>query len=438
MNCSEVQDLIPRYLNGELDDDIRRQVEKHISGCPDCRTEVEQERSLGRVLGQSASDDPPDEYWNDYNAKVRSRIRGVTGMLWRMGVLPGCLAGLIFGFAEYMGIWKFVSSSTGSPVLRTIKMLVVGGLLVLVVGFLFKRFSSHGLPRYQRDETSLKHTIAMNPVYRWTVVSLFVLLYLGISVYLALAYTQDLFMPGWAVWTLRVLVFIGFASGIPGSCRMITDYLDGRDINAEWARKSIKQRVTAFPILKITMLFLVATCIWQGGMLKYVDAPMECIDRAEVLFSNGDAQSAVSILKSGIRKYGDRYRVLGCYSELGYIYEETGHPAEARDTFRAGVRAYEYLVTHPKSYYRKQDRLWLLGDAASLYIALGENKSAFDVSAVRLQMAPDDADNIYFVAQDYDLAGYKGEAKALYTRVTIEFPNSVWADIAKDSLKAQH
>jgi len=116
--------------------------------------------------------------------------------------------------------------------------------------------------------------------------------------------------------------------------------------------------------------------------------------------------------------------------------------------------------------------------AASLYIGLGENKSAFDVSTVRLQMAPDDADNIYFVAEDYDLAGCRDEAsaklrkstsyrrgdplrspdlreaaeglpytecgltqastRALYTRITLEFPNSIWADTARDRLKALH
>jgi len=437
MNCSEVQNLIPQYLSGELDDDTRREVEEHISGCPDCQEGMRREQSLGDLIGQSA-DDPPEEYWDSYNDKVRSRIRGVVGMLWRLGILAGCLAGLIGGFAEHMGIWNFASSSTCPPLLRTIEMwcLVVG--LAVVLGFLFKRFSTYGLPRYERDETSLKHAIAMNPVYRWTLVSLFVLLLLGAAVYLPLAFIQSPFMPGWAVWTLRVLVFIGFASGIPGSCRTITDYLDGRDLHAEWARKSIKQRLTAYPIVTITMLLLMVTCEWQVGMLKYVNAPMECRQRADALFSSGDTQSAVSILESGIRKYGDRYGVLDCYTRLGEIYKKTGHPAEARDTYRAGTRAYKYLVRHPKSYYRKQDRLRLLSDAANLYFRLGENKSAFDVSTVRLQTGPDDAENIFSVALDYECAGYKDEAKVLYDRITIEFPNTLWAHAAKDCLNAPH
>ena len=437
MNCSEVQNLIPRYLSGEMDEDTRRELEEHISGCPDCREGMRREQSLRDLIGQSA-DDPPEEYWGSYNERVRSRIRGAVGMLWRLGILAGCLAGLIGGFAEHMGIWNLASSSTCPPLLRTITMwcLVVG--LAVVVGFLFKRFSIRGLPRYERDETSLKHAIAMNPVYRWTLVSLFVLLLLGAAIYLPLAFTRDLLMPGWAVWTLRVLVFVGFASGIPGSCRTITDYLDGRDIHAEWARKTLKQRLTAFPILKITMLFLLASFIWDAGMLRYVNAPMECMQRADVFFSSGDTHSAVSILKSGIRKYGDRYSVLDCYTRLGEIYKKTGHPAEARDTYRAGTRAYKYLVAHPKSYYRKQDRLRLLSDAANLYFRLGENKSAFDVSTVRLLMAPDDAENIFSVALDYECAGYKDEAKVLFTRVTIEFPNSIWAHAAKDCLKSLH
>ena len=445
MNCSEVQNLIPQYLSGELDDDTRRELEEHISGCPDCQEGMRREQSLGHLIGHSAADDPPDEYWNDYNAKVRSRIRGVVGMLWRLGYLPGCLVAPFIGFAPIMLFMALASSSTCSPLLQAIKMLflvVVGVLPAILFIFLFKRFSIRGLPGYERDETSLKHIIAMNPVYRWTFVSLLMLVHLGVAVYISLACTQSLFMPGWAVWPVRVSLFIAFAGSIPGYCRWITGYLDGRDIHAEWAQKSIKERLTAHPLVTILMMIVVlsllATYIWQVGMFMYVRAPSECSDRAKVLFSSGDTQSAVSILKSGIRKYGDRYGVLDCYTRLGEIYKKTGHPAEARDTYRAGTRAYKYLVAHPKSYYRKQDRLRLLSDAADLYFRLGENKSAFDVSTVRLQTDPDDAENIFSVALDYECAGYKDEAKVLYARITIEFPNSLWAHAAKDCLKAPH
>ena len=137
MNCSEVQNLIPQYLGGELDDDIRRELEEHITGCPDCQEGMRREQSLGDLIGQSA-DDPPEEYWGSYNERVRSRIRGAVVMFWRLGILAGCLAGLIGGLAEHMGVWNFASSSTSPSLLRTITMwcLVVG--FAVVLGFLFK------------------------------------------------------------------------------------------------------------------------------------------------------------------------------------------------------------------------------------------------------------------------------------------------------------
>ncbi len=443
MDCSKARDLIPQYCSGELDDDTRRQLEEHISGCPDCRTEIERERSLGRILGESVSDDPPAEYWNDYNGEVRSRIRGAFAMSWRMGCLPGGLLGLIVGGLAFV-LLSFGHGLAGvGPdwlrwFLEVALLVIVGGGLGIIGALVIRRTTTRGLPEYERDETSLRHTIAKNPLYRWSFVSLLMLAHLAVSVFLAFGFTQSLFMPGWAVWPLRVLLFIGLASIIPWYYRWITGYLDGRDVQAEWARKSIKERLTAQPLSIITALLLLTTGIWQAGMLTYVRAPSECSDQAEVLWSNGDTESAISMLKSCFRDYGDRYKVLDCYRQLGEIYEKTGHPAEARDTYRAGTRAYEYLITHPKFYHRKQDRLRLLGDAASLYIELGDNKSAFEVSTVRLQMAPDDAENIYFVATDYYLAGYEDEAKVLYTRITIEFPNSMAVDIARDRLKALH
>jgi len=447
MDCSEVKSLMARYLAGELDEETRRRVEEHLRDCPDCRQDADPDDELGRVLGESVSDDPPGDYWDDYNDKLRSRVRGAVAMSWRMGCLPGGLLGLIGGGLIWGAIRVWLSFGHGlagvqpdwlRSLLGIALLVIVGGGLGIIGGLVIMRTTTRGLPEYERDETSLKHTIARNPLCRWTFVSLFMLAHLGVSAFLAFGSMQRLFMPGWVAWPLRVLLFIGLASIIPAYYRWITGYLDGRDVHAEWVRKSIRERLTAQPLSIITALLLLATGIWQVGMSRHERAPSECTYRAEVLFSNGDTRSAVSILKSGIRKYGDRIRILDCYRQLGEIYEETGHPAEARDTYRAGIRAYEHLVAHPKPYDRKQDRLWMLGDAADLYIELGDNKSAFHVSTVRLQMDPDDAENIYFVASDYARAGYKAEAKALYTRMTREFPNNPLAGFAKDDLKRLH
>lgn len=52
MTCKELVELVTDYLEGTLPDDVRMQLEKHLSGCNGCTNYVEQMRQTIRLTGK--------------------------------------------------------------------------------------------------------------------------------------------------------------------------------------------------------------------------------------------------------------------------------------------------------------------------------------------------------------------------------------------------
>lgn len=52
MTCKELVELVTDYLEGILPDDVRTQLENHLSGCDGCTNYVEQMRQTIRLTGK--------------------------------------------------------------------------------------------------------------------------------------------------------------------------------------------------------------------------------------------------------------------------------------------------------------------------------------------------------------------------------------------------
>ena len=50
MDCQKFQEYLYPFLDGELDDGLKLEVEQHLSTCPVCSLELEKERKFGHVL----------------------------------------------------------------------------------------------------------------------------------------------------------------------------------------------------------------------------------------------------------------------------------------------------------------------------------------------------------------------------------------------------
>lgn len=117
MNCTEVSELLTAYLDNEVTQKERQEIESHLAGCPRCRKELEELRSAQKILRgalKTQADDanPPPQSWTRFELGLgiqrpsflflfrrrKWRIIGTIiilaliitlAVLWGVGILPG-------------------------------------------------------------------------------------------------------------------------------------------------------------------------------------------------------------------------------------------------------------------------------------------------------------------------------------------------------------
>jgi anti-sigma factor (TIGR02949 family) len=57
LRCIDVVRVVSAYLDGELDDAHRAQIERHLEGCQGCRAAVDQLETVIRITGRLTSAD---------------------------------------------------------------------------------------------------------------------------------------------------------------------------------------------------------------------------------------------------------------------------------------------------------------------------------------------------------------------------------------------
>jgi predicted anti-sigma-YlaC factor YlaD len=76
MPCKDVVDLLTAYLDGDLPDDVRVQVDEHLDGCDGCQNVLAQWRTIIALAGRftEADVDNTDEITRD---RLISTVRGL-------------------------------------------------------------------------------------------------------------------------------------------------------------------------------------------------------------------------------------------------------------------------------------------------------------------------------------------------------------------------
>jgi anti-sigma factor (TIGR02949 family) len=57
LQCKELADSLTEYLDGELDEGRRRDIERHLEGCPGCRVALDQFQTVIRLTGRLTAAD---------------------------------------------------------------------------------------------------------------------------------------------------------------------------------------------------------------------------------------------------------------------------------------------------------------------------------------------------------------------------------------------
>ncbi len=119
--CSDYQEDLVRFVDGELQGTDLRRFEQHLETCTECRREVSVFQSLKgelQAMGMKQPEIPGGSVWNDVNRKVARPIGWIF---------------TITGFIMYLvyAIYTFVTSSGNLFEKLMIGLLVVGFVVLL-------------------------------------------------------------------------------------------------------------------------------------------------------------------------------------------------------------------------------------------------------------------------------------------------------------------
>ena len=85
MNCSEVQNLLSAYFDGELVDEHRSDVAVHLAECASCKSELDSFQKLSNIAQTLNSPSPPAGVWENIESKLEEQqSRPPRRQLWRL------------------------------------------------------------------------------------------------------------------------------------------------------------------------------------------------------------------------------------------------------------------------------------------------------------------------------------------------------------------
>ena len=147
MDHEKLKELVSSYLDGELTQEEREMVERHLEECAECRLSVRATDDLGEVMAKMKLKEPPKEVWKVYTESVYNRLeRGIGWILVSIGAM------VILFFAGY-NMLKGLIHDPGTPVVLKIGILCgMGGVVVLLVSLIRERLFVNKRERYKEIE----------------------------------------------------------------------------------------------------------------------------------------------------------------------------------------------------------------------------------------------------------------------------------------------
>ena len=147
MECEEIQKLMMAYLDGEISEEERNLVEKHLAECRKCKAEFDSFTQLKEVTDKVKLADLKEDIWSGYWKGVYRRIeRGAGWFFLSIGAI--ILAAL--------GAFQFFKNLFQDPTVSIVVKIGVGalslGVIVLVVSIIRERVFAYKHERYREIE----------------------------------------------------------------------------------------------------------------------------------------------------------------------------------------------------------------------------------------------------------------------------------------------
>ncbi|MBW8016308.1 MAG: hypothetical protein FVQ82_08990 [Planctomycetes bacterium] len=144
MSCDKFKDLLMGYLDDEISEQERVELEKHLTECDECTKELADFKDLKSITDDITLYQPEDEVFDQYWSSIYNRIERAAG--WIILSVSGMV--LLF-YAGYMMIEEIIHDETLSWVFKGALLAFIAALSVLLVSVLRERLNTRKKDRYK-------------------------------------------------------------------------------------------------------------------------------------------------------------------------------------------------------------------------------------------------------------------------------------------------
>ncbi len=144
MTCRNYKELLMGYLDNELDNEQREDLERHISSCAECSAELKEFRELKKITDEVTLVEPEDKMWEQYWGSIYNRIeRGIGWILFSIAAI------VLVTYGGFKVIEDVVKDPTVGVVLKAGLVVLIVGLAILFVSVVRERIFFWKNDRYK-------------------------------------------------------------------------------------------------------------------------------------------------------------------------------------------------------------------------------------------------------------------------------------------------
>jgi len=139
-----LKELLTAYLDGELDEQGRREVEKHLAEREDLRRELESMKRVKSLTSRMQLVQPEEEVWNMYWNHVYNRLeRGAGWILLSVGAI------ILLSFGAFHFVRDFLLDPEPRLIIKIGVSAAILGVIILLVSVLRERLFIRKSERYK-------------------------------------------------------------------------------------------------------------------------------------------------------------------------------------------------------------------------------------------------------------------------------------------------
>lgn len=147
MDHQQIKELISSYYDGELDEEQKKIIKKHLEDCPECQKEFEEMGKFEEVMSKMELKKPSKEAWKIYWTSVYNRLeRRIGWILFSIGVM------ILLFFGGYKMVEEIIKDPSISFLLKAGILAVLGGVVVLLVSLIREQLFVRKRERYKEVE----------------------------------------------------------------------------------------------------------------------------------------------------------------------------------------------------------------------------------------------------------------------------------------------